>query len=255
MDTSSSSSSSSEIMFVSDLVKHNISLANGDLTLTVKLSPEGRAFIICKSPNNEDLLVDKELLLVAIEAASNWIAENFASGDPTNSWGLIMRGGASYDTHRLTLVFSLHDNVPTIDVREWYRVDKLGVFRPSSAGFTIAHPTNIVAFTKMKKPLEDHCENIDMLNQCLNLAHRIIFDMYIEMYGKSYNKIFPVIEAVNIRKFVCDWRKYVESDLRIQNNFSPLDICSFAVSAGLEGLEHYIKRAIVQSDSYIKPLV
>lgn len=243
--------SSSRVKFVSDLVKHSFVHPYNGVALIVRRKPNGDRYITCKSVNNRALFISEELLNQTFDAIDTWISIKYASSDPTNSWGLSICGGEPGEANRLTITFSLHDNIPTIDLRNWWRSDKFGVFSPTPMGFTIRGPENIEVFAKMRHQLRTYSEELDKLDKHINFAHQILFEMYDEVCGKPYNnQITSVIQTIDIEKFISIWRERAKTINGFDSDISPCELCTYILSEGIESLERYIECTQFMRDPY-----
>jgi hypothetical protein len=157
---------------------------------------------------NKPLFISCEDLATVFNNVWAWAREKeFASGCAIiNEWGKNISGGGMEDLKRTTLIFSLHNNIESIDVRHWWRPSTEGVFMPSSNGFSISGRENITSFIKMGEEIENRLSVVEKLETLINRAYCLLFVVYAENYG-VHPLNTPVINVLNIEKFTPLWNE------------------------------------------------
>src|SRR5678815_6037863 len=138
--------------FVNDIVTWKISHPKDILNLTFRRKTNGERYFACFDSSytcNRPLFLSCEELSRVFDEVNTWVNENYISSSVTNSWGVAIARGEANDTKRLTLVFSLHNNIEAIDLRSWYRSTPDGIYRPTNYGFQIVGREHITAFIKI----------------------------------------------------------------------------------------------------------
>src|SRR5678816_4493892 len=171
--------------FVNDIVSWKISHPKDIVNLFFRRKSTGERYYTCSSPphtNNRPLFLSCEDLSRVFDEVNTWVNEKYISSSVTNSWGVAITGGEDTDTKRLTLVFSLHNNIEAIELRSWWRNNPEGVFRPSSYGFMIVGRENITSFIKMREEISKREAEVSKLDDLINTAHNLLYTVYNENY-------------------------------------------------------------------------
>src|SRR5678815_2950026 len=132
--------------FVNEIVTWKISHPKDIVNLTFRRKTNCERYFACSDSSytcNRPLFLSCEELSRVFEEVITWVNEKYISSSVTNSWGVAINGGEECDSKRLTLVFSLHNNIESIDLRMWWRPNSTGIFRPTAFGVCVSGKENI----------------------------------------------------------------------------------------------------------------
>ncbi|KAL7635848.1 UNVERIFIED_CONTAM: hypothetical protein RMT77_013665 [Armadillidium vulgare] len=122
--------------FISDFTSWKVSHPDKSLlTLMFRRKPNSEQYFSCSSSSGDGkrpLFMSATDLKRIFNEVDNWIIEKYTLNSVTNEESIIISGAGPKDTSRLTLVLGQHNNIPSIDVRNWWRPKPEGIFRPSS---------------------------------------------------------------------------------------------------------------------------
>src|ERR1700755_551745 len=231
--------------FISDFTSLKVSHPDKSLlTLMFRRKPNGEQYFSCSSSSsdgNRPLFMSATDLKRIFNEVDNWMKEEYDLSSVTNEEGIIISGGGLKDTNRLTLVLGQHNNIPSVDVRNWWRPKPEGIFRPSSIGFFIAGPDKITSFMKMNEDITKRLDDVDKLDAIINMAHGVMYKVYTENYSFDA-QCAPVMSVVDIESFTRLWNERLKTENLSEGDlaFSPRDIYTYITTEGLSSLEQYI---------------
>ena len=245
-----SSSSPTTTETVTEIMKWHIIHPRGGVKLFFHRKANCEKRFTCISPSytgDKPLFISCESLAHVFNDVWTWEQEKFVSGcDIINEWGKNISGGGVSDLKRITLVFSVHNNIESVDIRHWWRPSPEGVFIASNNGFSILGRENIKAFIKMAVEIEKRMVDVEKLEGLINRAYGLLFDVYNENY-MFYPLDTPVVNVLDNEKFTCKWVEamelapYKNMDLKMDAD----EIFAYIIQNETQSLTEYIKNSKV----------
>src|SRR5678815_3217804 len=159
---------------IKDLVCWSVVHPNLAVTLTYRRKPSGESYVTCTPPSNtynKPLFTSVPNISYIMDTVSNWVEGGYQNYSLTNEWGLPVAGGDGEDRSRTTLVHSLHNNVPKIDVGVWFRRQTSDVFSASLHSFSVFGKRDIELFIRMNTEFQRRIENVIAVSYTHLRAH------------------------------------------------------------------------------------
>ena len=196
-------------IFINDIMEWHITHPDEGVELRFGCKTTGEKCFYCVPScisDDKPLVISYKELSLVFDKVSTWVGENFVSGCVTNEWGdAITTTPSEYGyTSRLTLVFSQRNNIDSIDVRKWCRVNSSKIFTASARGFSITGKENIITFIKMREAITKRIARIDKLEELVIKAHGIMYKVYNENC-MNHPSGTSIMRVVNIKEFAHRW--------------------------------------------------
>lgn len=225
------------IKFATDIATWNIIHPKENFKIVFCRKTTGEKYFLCRAPSYTGyvpLSISSKELDCVFDETYACIRGKYTPSNVTGEHRICIDGGKDEDVFRLTLVFSLCDNVETIDIRKWWRHNPDETFRTSPRGFSITGRENIMTFIDMREEISKRVARVDMLDELINKAHGMLHMIYSENCIFHSSVTIPM-NIVNIKEFSHLWSEeikqppYKDQDLKISGE----DMYTYVAKAGL----------------------
>lgn len=233
-----------QLSSLNEIINRRLVHQNNDVVITLKRNPWGERIITCTSPKNpraRPLYMSVLSLIGVFDGVSMWKRAKYKPCDTSVDRYINVYEDIQSHAYKLKLTFSLHQSVPSVDVRLWWEPRPEVGFFPTVTRFQIQNVENIDLFLKMEEELEIYNRELDLLDRAIQIAYEIVYEVGNERSDGPFNVAKTnVLSLIDFEKFAVLWNEKVKN---VKNFDSPVDskeLYNYITNDTLKHLEDYI---------------